>query len=284
MATLTVVTFFAESHRGDEFGKVRILNGRVSRHRGDDTNGWKLGTQIPSFVTGRVVASYRSGPLGWVVVVWSPLYALWFSFCHLQSQGLPVGATVSIGTAIGPLGNTGTLTTGPHVHVTASGDGPDPATDAVIDPRPYINRAKLTPAGGGTAPVPPNPTNEDDDMSKNAGVYWTAADKRIFCAILNTESGFWTEWTHGTTTDGTYNLGMANTFGTGSFAGITESHAKALRASCQVVLDAAGVDVELGDLTVQENPAELAELKSIRAAVEGLPAEIDQFADGNKQS
>jgi hypothetical protein len=45
-----------------------------------------------------------------------------------------------------------------------------------------------------------------------------------------------------------------------------------------------GVTVDVGDITVPSDPALLAELQKITAALTGLPAEIDRYADGRKQA
>lgn len=171
---LSVAQFYSSSHRGNAFGVRGPLYG-ASGHRGDDTNGWASGTAIPSFVSGTVVRAERQVGLGWVVTVYSPRLpgttrAGWVSFCHEQAASVGVGKRIYVGSYVGPVGNTGTLSLGPHVHVVVSYTSSDPAKGSVVDPRPFINASKLTPAGQGvslleddpTAPI--KPRIPEDDM------------------------------------------------------------------------------------------------------------------------
>lgn len=57
------------------------------------------------------------------------------SFSHLSKTTVVEGQKVNKGDIIAFSGNTGTLTTGPHVHVTLR------QHDKVIDPLPYLNGA-----------------------------------------------------------------------------------------------------------------------------------------------
>lgn len=151
---LTVREFFAESHRGNAFGVKGLLYG-PGGHRGDDTNRWGAGTGIPSFVAGRVVASVKYVSLGWVTTVQTVLDGriAWVSFCHEYSRGPAVGTPIGLNSWVGPIGNTGTLSLGVHVHVVVSFTSSDPRSGSVVDPRPYINRAKAATAGSGGAPI-----------------------------------------------------------------------------------------------------------------------------------
>lgn len=78
-------------------------------------------------------------------------------------------------------------------------------------------------------------------MSKNSGFYYTRSkDKAIVCMIANTESGFCSEYTQGEPgkmMPNGYNNAVANAFGTGAFAPITEGHAKAIKTSLNIVDD-----------------------------------------------
>lgn len=135
------------------------------------------------------------------------------------------------------------------------------------------------PAGGGGVPI----EDEDDEMSKNAGFRYTrAADHAVVCLVINPASGFTTEWSNGKTAVGSYNDPIAATFGTGPFAAISEGHAKALKASCAAVLEAQGVEV--GDITVENSPEEVAALQSIAKEIGELAEEQDAYRDGKLQS
>lgn len=93
---------------------------------------------------------------------------------------------------------------------------------------PVIHITPNTPAG----------EEEDDDM-KNSGFYYAReSDKAIVYLIANTGSGFWSEYTDGSpnrSIPGSYNNEVAATFGTGSFAHITEGHATAIKRDCDKV-------------------------------------------------
>lgn len=133
----TIQEFYAETHldRSDGFGSM--AGGRRNPHRGFDVNRHPLGVGVPSIVDGVVVRSERQTGLGNMVVV-RRATGTYIGYSHLESRSVDVGATVTQGQEIGRLGNTGTLTTGPHTHVTASKVSDNPSSGGVIDPLPYI--------------------------------------------------------------------------------------------------------------------------------------------------
>lgn len=91
------------------------------------------------------------------------------------------------------------------------------------------------PAGGDPKPFPDPaaPEEEEDDMAKTTGVYWTRkADGVTVFALTNPVSGYWSEWSG---VDGSYNNRMAAGFDTGSFVSVTESHAANLKASAAAI-------------------------------------------------
>ena len=151
--------FYAEEHldRADGFGSM--AGGRSNPHRGFDVNRHGVGTPVPSLIDGVVVRSERQSGLGNVVVV-RRANGTYIGHAHLNERLVGVGASVSQGQAVGTLGNTGTLTTGPHTHVTASKVSDNPSSGGVIDPLPYILWARdggADPDGSAPAPQPPAP-------------------------------------------------------------------------------------------------------------------------------
>lgn len=88
------------------------------------------GTPIPALDRGTIVLQQFSKVLGNVIVLrvlgYDPegdrskreLY--YVGYCHLKDPGLAVGTKVKEGDTIGLVGNTGSATTGPHVHITVS--------------------------------------------------------------------------------------------------------------------------------------------------------------------
>lgn len=81
------------------------------------------GTPIPALDRGTIVLQQFSKVLGNVVVLRvmgkdKELY--YIGYCHLQDKGLAVGTKVKEGETIGLVGNTGSATTGAHLHMTVS--------------------------------------------------------------------------------------------------------------------------------------------------------------------
>ena len=109
------------------------------------------GTPIPAIANGTIVLQQFSQVLGNVSVlrVMDKDKKLWYvGLCHLKAEGLPVGTKVQEGDTIAFVGNTGSASSGAHLHLTV-GDtiksvfGP---TDSKIDPIEFIkaNRTKAT--------------------------------------------------------------------------------------------------------------------------------------------
>ncbi|RRD61617.1 peptidoglycan recognition family protein [Leucobacter sp. OH1287] len=76
-----------------------------------------------------------------------------------------------------------------------------------------------------------NIVEEDEDEMKTAGFYYLSNGKTIN-VIVNPVSGFFHEYE---ANDGGYNSPVAATFGTGSFAKISESHARKLELDARKV-------------------------------------------------
>lgn len=81
------------------------------------------GTPIPSIANGTIVLQQWSDVLGNVSVLRvmgadKKLY--YVGFCHLKAEGLKVGTKVKEGETIGLVGNTGSASSGPHLHMTVS--------------------------------------------------------------------------------------------------------------------------------------------------------------------
>ena len=88
------------------------------------------GTPIPALDRGTIVLQQFSKVLGNVIVLRvlgydpkgerSKRELFYIGYCHLQDKGLAVGTKVKAGDTIGLVGNTGSATTGPHLHMTVS--------------------------------------------------------------------------------------------------------------------------------------------------------------------
>lgn len=132
---------FARRHWSSPFGEWPQWRKDLGLgpHRGMDFNGLKVGTAIPSSGPGTVVGCGFSKVLGFWVVVHYPSARVFFGYCHLQQQGPAVGTVFSrAGVTVARVGNTGTATTGPHLHLTASRVNGFPGTVGVINPAAFF--------------------------------------------------------------------------------------------------------------------------------------------------
>ena len=81
------------------------------------------GTPIPSIASGTIVLQQWSDVLGNVSVlrVMGKDQKLYYvGFCHLKAEGLKVGTKVKEGETVGLVGNTGSASSGAHLHLTVS--------------------------------------------------------------------------------------------------------------------------------------------------------------------
>lgn len=100
---------------GTKFGVVDADH--PNGHRGDDLNGVKEGTPLKAVNDGKIVLSVFSKILGNIVVL--RVGIRFFGYCHMKSATMhKVGTKVKSGDVIGYLGNTGSASTGPHLHFT----------------------------------------------------------------------------------------------------------------------------------------------------------------------
>jgi murein DD-endopeptidase MepM/ murein hydrolase activator NlpD len=107
--------------RFDTLSEFRRKNG-MQPHSGVD---WARpeGTPIPSIANGTIVLQQWSDVLGNVSVLRvmgkdKELY--YVGFCHLKAEGLKVGTKVKEGDSVGLVGNTGSASSGAHLHLTVS--------------------------------------------------------------------------------------------------------------------------------------------------------------------
>ena len=82
-----------------------------------------VGTPIPALANGTIVINAESKVLGHVVVlrIMDKAKKLkYIGYCHLQKPGAAVGTKVKEGETVGLVGNTGSASSGPHLHITVS--------------------------------------------------------------------------------------------------------------------------------------------------------------------
>lgn len=161
-------------------------------------------------------------------------------YYHFDSdRGLGVGARVDYGTPFAFVGSLGLNSTGPHLHHEVwnghAGIIRPPAYWEHVDQSRYVGDGST--AGDEHPFIPPTQeSEEDDDMPKNSGFYYTRAkDRAVVCMVVNTGSGFISEHSNGKAANGEYNNPIAGAYDTGSWAPITESHANAIKASLRAV-------------------------------------------------
>lgn len=101
-----------------EFRKSRGMQ----PHSGLDF-GMAEGTAIPALANGTIVLQQESKVLGHVTVLRvmdKQKKLAYIGYCHLQKPGLVVGTKVKESETVGLVGNTGSASSGPHLHMTVS--------------------------------------------------------------------------------------------------------------------------------------------------------------------
>jgi murein DD-endopeptidase MepM/ murein hydrolase activator NlpD len=81
------------------------------------------GTPIPALANGTIVLQQESKVLGHVVVLRimdKQKKLAYVGYCHLKVPGLEVGTKVKEGETVGLVGNTGSASSGAHLHMTVS--------------------------------------------------------------------------------------------------------------------------------------------------------------------
>jgi len=85
--------------------------------------GMPEGTPIPALANGTIVLQQFSQVLGNVSVLrimGADKVLYYVGYCHLKAEGLAVGQKVKEGDTIGFVGNTGSASSGSHLHLTIS--------------------------------------------------------------------------------------------------------------------------------------------------------------------
>ena len=223
MASLILPVVGGRLTDGYSYRDAIYQNGRLiapaSYHRAQDIAA-PQGTSIRAAHDGWISSNRWFDDTGWVVWVdsrkgWDTGYA------HMVRQStLSIGTRVKAGQTIGYVGSTG-WSTGPHLHWMLD------INNVRHDPMKYLTNSK-------PKPTPAKPAEEEDDEMKNIGFYYTRKkDKRTVYMLCNFGSGFCSEYVTGG--GGKYNNPIARAIDSGSFAPITEGHAKVIKNNLREV-------------------------------------------------
>lgn len=144
---LTVAQFYADSHFRRGYG---WYGPRPQKwHSGQDIGGWQAGTTIPSWCVGKVVESEWDSGYGWKVIVHTAFGFVMFA--HMHQKGAAVGSTLAVGSTVGAVGDTGSLSAGNHLHTSLSAQQ---SMTVTVNPAERIRSARGGTAGGGVTPLP----------------------------------------------------------------------------------------------------------------------------------
>lgn len=129
-----------KSKRGTAFGVKDKAH--PNGHRGSDRNGVKVGTKILAVNDGTIVLSKWSDILGNVTVLKTVLNgkARFWGFCHMDKPGHKVGSIMKAGEPVGVVGNTGSATSGAHLHWTLGDTKDSVFVGAVRDPEVALKK------------------------------------------------------------------------------------------------------------------------------------------------
>ena len=164
---------FPESTVTSEWGETA---GRPNPHRGRDYAPG--GPPAPSIVNGVVARSEYHTGLGNIVVIKNDIDGHHIGYSHLAERWVSAGARVGVGTNIGVVGNTGTLSGGRHLHFTVqNASNNHPASGPTIDPRIYIGSGSSVASGGGsTAGLSKDTQQKFQQFLTNIGLYTGLVD------------------------------------------------------------------------------------------------------------
>lgn len=148
MATGLAEPFPGHYDASDPFGNIGIRDPNGPGHLGSDWNGLPVGTPIPAIANGVIVAKDYSDGNGWYVTQSIGDTAYFAGYIHMNGPAyVSVGQTITQGTILGPLGNTGSNSYGAHLHITISNaPGAGLGLGDKIDPYAYIT-GHLGPGG-----------------------------------------------------------------------------------------------------------------------------------------
>lgn len=204
-----------------------------------------LGTDMVGFRYNRAIADGVVQKVGYVTNWTGGGYGVWVKqddgvltkYFHgvNGSAFVKVGQRVKARDMLSIMGMTGTADV-VHLHIEISPGG---GAGGQVDPVPFIKARLASSAGGDPTPIPtPEPERREEDMSRNAGVYYTNADKKIIYLLFNSDSGWQHEYSAGKPgkpMPAEYNNAVAKALDTPSWASVTEGHATVIKRGLAAV-------------------------------------------------
>lgn len=150
-------------------------------------------------------------------------------YVHMDShRDCPAPGTRLVeGSFLGYVGNTGLYSTGPHLHAEVEGYSSTDGFWQWFTPDRVVGQG----VPSKDSDITPD-EEEDEDMCKNSGIWWTAANGKQMNAVVNTCSGYFDDFE---SSNGKYNSDIALAFGTGSFAEVSAGQAKNIENRCAAV-------------------------------------------------
>lgn len=255
-------------------------------HTGVDF-GWSNGKAIKAPAAGKVVAKgYNANKTsGWGHYLWVEADdGAFYGVAHMRAaSAYNVGDRVVLGATLGYVGATGAAATyGPHLHLSISTGTKAQALALnrahLVDPIAYINARSAGTAGGGTTPFQPG------RKKHMTTVYWDGQNPtggQARWALGGDSPGTTANWIETGTKDLADKWAAAHgpIVDLGSAANFAN-----FRSWYQQPVKTTGGPVS-GDVTVKvDNSDVIAALEQLGVKIAALPAEIDQYADGKKQS
>lgn len=284
---LTVRAFYAQARWGDQWN---VLRPNGTRHRGHDIS-CDSREDIPLLRRGTVVKNGHTSVLGNFCVVQVDEDEFDF-YCHLLIGTRPdvslvaLDPGVRVGKAAGWGDDHGSAWTGPHLHY---GSGPkitSVTTGTTYNATAIVVSVLSSTAGGGTTPLPdppPVPPVEEREIPVIHAA-WLGPDGTVFvqCRPGGKLTGLGSEidW-------------KGIQAGSGAKAApATAAEIKQLQTRYGTLpypqFDAEiPMRLDLGETTIEVKPDNtelIAAVNALGEKIDALPAEIDRYADGEKQS
>jgi hypothetical protein len=162
------------------------------RAGGAATTGSKLFAIAPGKVTGRLTVAQNPGGGNFVEIKHAD--GTFSRYFHMRAASLlHVGDRVQEGDVVGRLGNTGSWSTGPHLHFEVLTKRRRP-----VDPVAFIERRLSDPTTTAVAAAASHDeaedTEEEDDEMRTIQVHYIEDDGKVIRALITPGTGYFAPW------------------------------------------------------------------------------------------